>query len=172
MINRLINFLTLSFFSIHLHADSYSSKDWDYNLSNPDYAWAATANNKGRILGQYCYYDEESCMYLVSFGTTCDEGAEYTALANTNNGAYSLNLICGHEYKKQNVFYVTPFKEIDSIVKDASIIGFALPLESGSFKVVRFSLRGSTYAIKMMRDGADAVLNNKPTYNLRSEQYL
>ena len=59
------------------------------------------------------------------------------------------------------------------ILRQASNIGFAVAMEGDEFKVVRFSLLGSTHAIEMMRSGAE-ILSDQINYksNTKSEEYL
>lgn len=149
------------------------SKDWHWDLSYSDYAYAATVNSDGRILGQY-YYADGSCVYLVSLGILCESGAEYPSILNSNTGAVDVRLICGDKYQGENVFFIKPFDDVDNIVLTASTIGFAVAMEEGTFKVVRFSLLGSTHAIKMMQLGAEIIRKEKSEnqQDVKSEEYL
>ncbi len=73
-----------------------------------------------------------------------------------------------------NVFFIKPFDDVDNLIKQANNVGFAVAMEEGTFKVVRFSLSGSTYAIEMMRLGAEMLNESKSNNKLkmRSEEYL
>ena len=162
-------------FSCLSFADAQISKDWHWDLSySDDYAYAATANSDGRILGQYCYYADGSCVYLVSLGILCEAGAEYPSILNSNAGVLDVRLICGHIYQGENVFFIKPFDDVDNIVMSADNIGFAVAMEEGTFKVVRFSLSGSTHAIKMMRLGAEIINEekSKSQKDIKSEEFL
>lgn len=155
-------------------AEPQISKDWVWDLSGNEYVYAATLNSDGRILGQYCYFSDSSCVYLVSLGITCESGSEYPSILNSNAGVTDVRLICGHKYQGENVFFIKPFDDVDNLIKQASNVGFAVAMEEGTFKVVRFSLSGSTYAIEMMRLGAE-MLNEKKSNSkqkVRSEEYL
>ena len=44
------------------------NKEWQWNLSGDEYVYAATVNSDGRTLGQYCYFSNNLCVYLVSLG--------------------------------------------------------------------------------------------------------
>ena len=161
--------------SLPSFAQVQTSKDWHWDLtSSDDYAYAATVNSDGRILGQYCYYSDKSCVYLVSLGIICETGAEYPSILNSNTGAADVRLICGDKYQGENVFIIKPFDDVDNIVMAANTVGFAVALEEGTFKVVRFSLSGSTHAIKMMRLGAEILSDEKSKIQTKdtSEEYL
>ena len=55
----------------------------------------------------------------------------------------------------------------------SEIVGLAGAMKDGGFKVVRFSLLGSTRAISIMREGAKALSQGGGTeVKLRSEEYL
>ncbi|MBU2709338.1 hypothetical protein KCM76_25305 [Zooshikella marina] len=152
------------------------SKDWywDLSLNKDEFVYAATENSEGRVLGQYCYIFEKSCVYIVSLGISCKEGSKFPSIVNSSAGAVGVNLICGHKYNKENVFYITPFDDIDNLIKKASKVGFVVAMKDNKFKVVRFSLSGSTYAIEMMRAGAELLNESKEkkSSKVKSEEYL
>jgi hypothetical protein len=150
---QVIAVLALALLAFPGLAQTKYSKDWMWNTDDTSGYYAATANESGRILGQYCYLSDNTCIYTVSFGITCEEGDKHPVLVNSNTGVLSVDIICGHKMSaNENAFYITPFDAIDNTVRNASTIGFALAMESGRFKVVRFSLAGSTYAIESMLD--------------------
>ncbi|AZT83650.1 hypothetical protein EHN06_08915 [Marinobacter sp. NP-4(2019)] len=173
--SRYIWILTLSILSSPLHAEFNVSKDWMWDASGQEFAYAATSTDGGRILGQYCYYNQDSCVYVVTLGITCEQGSEYPALVNSNVGAIEVQLICGHKAATdENAFFIKPFTEIDNAVRQASNIGFAIAMKSGRFKVTRFSLSGSTYAIESMRESAMNKSRSIPerSNSIGSERYL
>ena len=159
-----------------LFAEPQISKDWIWDLAGDEYVYAATVNSDGRVLGQYCYFSDSSCVYLVSLGILCESGSEYPSILNSSAGVAEVRLVCGHMYQGENVFFIKPFDEVDNLVKQANNVGFAVAMEEGTFKVVRFSLSGSTYAIEMMRAGAEllneAKQNNQQKQKVRSEEFL
>ncbi|GAA5317318.1 MAG: hypothetical protein AseanaTS_25230 [Candidatus Pelagadaptatus aseana] len=157
-------------------AEPKLSKDWAWDLSGSDYAYAATHNAEGRVLGQYCYFNEGACFYQVSLGVTCNKGAQYPSILNSSSGAAEVRLVCSHRQNGDNVFVVAPFEGVDKLVKEASDLGFAVAMEQGQFKVIRFSLSGSEHAITAMRDAAKALDNASQNQTgkmvLMSEEYL
>ncbi|MRI35503.1 hypothetical protein EOPP23_21320 [Endozoicomonas sp. OPT23] len=169
---KYFSILALLVFSIASNAEVIKSEKWNWDLSHKDYAYAATINDTNRILGQYCYYADSTCYYLVSLGITCETGDEYPSLINTDSTATTINLICGHKYNNENVFFIKPFDQIDKIVKKSNKVGFAVAMENGEFKVVRFSLNGSSKAIENMLLGAEAIKENKSVERKVSELYL
>jgi hypothetical protein len=150
--------------SLAANAETYASKEWAWSTETgrDGYYYAATLNKAGHLLGQYCYFETENCMYLVALGTTCDEGQEYPALVNSDSGAVHVKLVCAHKYEGQNVLAIDAFEEIDRVVRNATKLGIVLPLQNDEFKVSRFGLAGSTYAIDLMRAAAERRLKVKP----------
>jgi len=160
--NRLLYFVLLIALPITGIADTKVVKDWfwsstpEYNPQDGRYMYAGTFNKKGQIFGVYCYENIYSCFYIVDLDTSCIQSSEkqYPALLNTNLGAEKIFLTCGHEIEGGNALYAADFDQMDSLVRKASHIGFALPMKDETFKVVRFSLKGSTKATIQMRERA------------------
>ena len=140
------------------HAEPQISKDWTWDISSSidvnggEFVYAGTINSDGRILGQSCYITDGSCFYFVDLGITCETDSQYPSLLNSGKGAVSASLVCGRKLDNgNNVFRIPSFDDVNEIVLSADSVGFAVAIEAGRFKVVRFSLSGSTRAIEMMR---------------------
>lgn len=154
-------------------ADSYSSGDWVWTTDNPGFYLAATQDTSNHLIGQYCYIESRDCMYLVDLRVTCEIGDVYTALINSDKGAIPVTLVCSHEYEGHNVFVISPFDDIDNVVRNASRMGIVIPLEGDQFKVARFSLRGSANAIDSMREEAESEnIRRQKRKNKPDEEYL
>ena len=167
--------ISLLLISVSSFANIKQNKDWfwDLSLDAGNFVYAATMNDSERLLGQYCYFDEGTCVYIVTLGITCTEGSKYPSIINSSAGVAQVDLICAHKFEGENTFFITPFDDVDNIIRQASNIGFAVAMEGDEFKVVRFSLLGSTHAIEMMRSGAE-ILSDQINYksNTKSEEYL
>jgi len=151
-----------------------SSGDWHFDFTDDGFAYAATTNADGRVLGQYCYYTSESCYYVTALGITCTEDREFPSIINSNNGVADITMVCGPETNQGNLLFIKPFADIDRIVRKADRVGFAVAMDGGTFKVVRFSLSGSSNAIERMRKGTEELLDrNKPeVLEKKDELYL
>ena len=68
--------------------------------------------------------------------------------------------------------YVKPFKDIDLVVRKASYFRIATPMKSDQFKVARFSIVGSTYAVDLMRVASKAAFDILRTKQAPDEEYL
>jgi hypothetical protein len=114
--------------------------------------FAATVNDSGHILGQYCYFQSDSCIYLLAFQTACKPESKYPVLVNSDVGSSQVFVYCSGQLSSGKYRYVfTDFEEIDKVIKGANKVGFAVPLEGDKFLVVRFTLNGSNEAIASMR---------------------
>jgi hypothetical protein len=153
--------ITILLGSVEAYAQTRMSKDWVWDTTGGEYFFAATVNADGRSFGQYCYHENGMCYYLADLGVVCDENDEYPSLVNSSTGVISVTLICGHKFQGNNVFYIKPFDDINQIAIEANQIGFAVAMDEGTFKVVRFSLSGSNHAIEMMKSAAELVQQNK-----------
>ena len=147
-------------------SEDIRSGDWVWNVDDPESYHAATQNAAGQVLMQMCDPADGTCFYVVGFDTTCDEGDSYPALLNSDAGTASIELLCsGKVDSGSNVMLVKDFEQVDNIIREATRIGFALPMKGDEFKAVRFSLKGSVNAIEAMRKiaalGAPATGNTK-----------
>lgn len=145
----LFGLLTLS-----AYADEQYGK-WYVSNTNPDALYAASVNDSGNVFGQYCFTNSGNCVWLMGFDTACHQGDKYPILANAVTGSISLEVYCGEPTNNGLYRYIfSDFNEINKLVQENERIGFAFPLKSELFHVVRFDLRGANKAVKKMRDGA------------------
>ena len=112
--------------------------------------YAATLNDSGAALGQFCFYSDTSCYWFLANDVNCKDDSKYPVLINSDAGSFSLELVCMKSGSKPRYGF-TEFSVIDKIIRDSSRIGIAFPMESGMFQVSRFSLIGSVRAIDDMR---------------------
>lgn len=155
-------------------AETFSSKDWIWNTDNNNAYYAVTVNDAGHLLGQFCYLLTGNCLYTVGMDISCEQGNEYPALINSDAGSAQVTLVCGDKVagQTQNVMYMSPFDDVDRLIRDASRIGIAIAMQNEQFKVARFGLAGSTYAIDLMRAAAAIKMERQPhNANLSSEEY-
>lgn len=134
--------------------------EWETGVADDgEYYFAITANDSGSIFGQFCYKDEGSCLWLVSFATECKKDSEYPALASGASGASSVTIHCfgttpGMKGHYRYIF--TDFDTIDKMVRGGTQIGVVVPLASEQFKVFRFNLNGAVASINSMRRSAQS----------------
>ncbi|UAB68711.1 hypothetical protein INR79_09110 [Vibrio sp. SCSIO 43132] len=130
-------------------------KDWVINTDGDDYYYAATINSSDHIFGKYCYFKDQQCLFLIGVDIVCTTGNQYPVLINAESGSLNLNLVCGDRVGDQNVLVFDNFDKIEKTAKESKQLGIAIPMESGHFKVSRFSLSGSTYSLDTMTEEAE-----------------
>ncbi|MGB0662768.1 MAG: hypothetical protein ACPGMR_03155 [Pontibacterium sp.] len=159
---------------LSLTAEAASTKWLWSNSDNKNMFFAATTTEAGRFFGQFCYLDSNTCHYKMRVDLPCTVGQEYPVLVNTDIGARHLAVICFGNTTKGAILDFNNFDMIDELVKSASVIGIAIPVENNRFKVFRFSLIGSAKTIKEMlaRANAQKQHNQGSTYPSPDEQYL
>lgn len=128
-----------------VYAETKKYGDWYVDLEST-YAEAYTTNSSGSTLGMYCLKSSQECLYYLSSGDTCTVDTRTVALINADTGAAMAGLLCIQLESKRHINLFTNFDEIDSTLRGNKLIGLALPMKDGQFKVVRFSLNGSNQA--------------------------
>lgn len=121
--------------------------------------YAATSSDSGNFFGQRCDASEGSCYYFLGLSNSCTEESSYPVLANSDAGSASMRLICKGsttgDGPKMYRYFFSDFEAIDHLVRNATRVGFASPLQGDQFSVVRFSLQGAVTAITVMRNAAE-----------------
>lgn len=108
---------------------------------------AETTNESGSRFGLVCAVNGGACYWGVSPGSGCVGGTAYPVLMNARSGANTTTASCvTTDGNKGNIIELHAYDEIAAIVANDSRVGFALPIDGGQFKVVRFDLTGATEA--------------------------
>jgi hypothetical protein len=164
MLNRHIQLLILLLLPLAALAERENSGDWWISISENDgYTEAFTANESGSTFGLVCLTNIDRCFFYISPQTTCNDGSASIVLINSDAGALSSKVTCT---KLGDNFYsmIEDFDNVQSAIIKSNNIGIALPMESGLFKVVRFSLIGANAAIKKAADRAAAMVKKTDQY--------
>lgn len=127
----------------------YEHKDWLWSSADT-FNFAITTNSKDELFGQFCYLDDQACYYMLNMRLDCEPGEIYPAMISAKSGTRKTNLVCS-DFGEEPTFMLQPFDEIDNLVRTESKFGLVVGLESGQFKVSRFSLKGSTRMVSEMR---------------------
>jgi hypothetical protein len=147
------------------HAADQQFADWSAGLNDPKtVSYAATVNDSGSLLGEYCYFSIGKCIWTLAMEPACTGSAIYPVLGNTASGAVHLQLQCDGKTDNGNYRYmIVDWKELESLLKDSNLVSFAFPMQGGVFKVLRFSLTGRTDAMGL----AETIAANQsaPTQN-------
>jgi len=106
---------------------------------------AHTANDSNSSFGLFC--SGEKCLFYLHQALQCQPNAKYSVLMNSANLSTALSMQCTQI--GNNLFQILdPFNAVLEALKVGETIGFAIALQSGAFGVARFSLAGSSDAIK------------------------
>jgi hypothetical protein len=140
----------LSFFALGAHAQTATFEDWfivDAKDNSGDVIAATSTDDGKELLGYRCFRQSGSCMYVLIADTRCDDKARYPILQNSRAGASNLSAVC-HKTPSSDQLVLSPYKDIEGAIKEGQgLIGFAIPMASGRFKAIRFSLKGGSEAI-------------------------
>lgn len=134
-------------------------KSWTVGaLQKGEGLYAATANDSGGVLAQFCYREIEKCVWVLANDIKCDEDHRYPVLVNADSGALSTQIVCV-KVGSSSRYAFTDFDRIDKAILESEWIGFAFPMASGKFTVSRFSLAGAKEAVAFMRKAASAAID-------------
>lgn len=120
-------------------------------------SFAGTINDSGAIFGKYCYFNAQSCLWIMTADVGCESGSEYPVLLNSDGGAAQATVSC-KPIDGKNRYFFNNYSDVDDAVARSSRIGFAFPMASGQFQVTRFDIRQSTAAMKAL----DAKMRKRP----------
>lgn len=129
--------------------------DWFVVRSdNGDLVAGVAQEDFNRMLVYRCFQELNQCAHVLLADIQCDDSDVYPILVNSDHAALSMNTICS-ENEGNSELVLSEFDAIHEILINASVVGLAVPMASGHFKVVRFSLNGSAeamdYAERMVR---------------------
>lgn len=139
------------------HAEGLSSGSWQVvGGVNGVPPIALTLNDSGNAYGQVCSNDAEACFWMIlSPKTPCKDGDRAPLLANSATGSFSFTAECVGVYelegKKYHRYVLSPFDDATTMTTTSSgILSFAMPINGGSFTVMRFDLTGSAKVIRRL----------------------
>ena len=125
--------------------------DWLVDKSVSGIQIATAASDSGSTVGFLCFTETETCIsYIIFAGIACKVDGTYPMMINSAIGAFVLKSTCKQVQgtSLNNIQVITEFSNVKSALENGGDVGFVLPLESGQFKVARFSAKGATAAIQ------------------------
>jgi hypothetical protein len=153
-------FIFLSLLSLPAIAgEKVAYQNWIVDMSG-NTTEAYTANDSKSSFGVFCAADK--CLFYLHQALQCQPNAKYSVLMNSASLSTALSMQCTQI--GGNLFQILdPFDAVLNAVKVGDTIGFAVALQSGAFGVTRFSLAGSTEAIKRaLEEAAKAAQRPSP----------
>jgi hypothetical protein len=163
-------FLTITG-SVAVNAQENRFGEWTVDFTNDKTnVYAATANDSGSVLGEYCSLEKHVCNWMLAMDTACEGAGVFPLLGNAASGSVQLGVTCGGKVATPSgqvyQYFFTSWKDLELLLKDSGLVGFAFPLADGQFKVTRFSLTGRTDAMAL----AESVMTAKPKSDSRAMQ--
>jgi hypothetical protein len=122
----------------------------------------AKSSTGNAVIGVVCVVEADSCHAYIGTDSTCNEGQRVPMLINSAVGAVQVTTQC----TKIGGFLYNIIDEFDSAAsafESGGVVGFALPLASGEFRVIRFSTRGATHAIRDARTRPERIQRDNPS---------
>jgi hypothetical protein len=147
-----------------LPARSANLGDWRTGVTtNGKEFFAYTQNDGGQAFGEWCSVDSGYCTWMIGMSAGCDKDLAYPVLANSDVEAESLSMNCSGTVEDTDLsrYAFTDFKSVKSLLKDAHVVGFAIPMQSDQFRIVKFSLNGCSDAIAAMEADATAAYQRR-----------
>ena len=148
--------LLMLFVSGIAQAQERTFGDWYVVRSdNGDMVAATLENGTQYMLGYRCFKELGRCAHVLVADIDCTDGQMYPVLVNSDYSSLSMNALCENNTSTGKAELVlSEFDSIHKIMEKSNIVGFAIPMADGLFKVVRFSLRGANEAMQYASDTA------------------
>jgi hypothetical protein len=123
------------------------------------YQEAYTRNTSDEVLGVFCLLETQQCLAYFVGQNRCTVGNMIPVLVNADTGAALHKTSCQLLEGGGEILYINVFEDfaIVGTFMAARSLGIAVPLESGKFRALRFSLIGSNEAIQSARRLPDGV---------------
>ena len=135
---------------------SVQFEDWQVQYT-PNSIEAFTIGGPNSSFGMYCSGDQ--CLFYLHDFLICQPGTKSPVLMSGINTTAAISMQCAQV--GGSLFQILePFNAVLDVLKTGGFVGFAVPLQNGTFGFSRFSLGGSSEAIK--RALQDAANSKKP----------
>lgn len=131
--------------------------EWSSGWSKENNAsYAITSNESGSALVMECRVSTGKCRWILAGDVRCDSGEAYNVLASSSVGATAFEMTCisATDDPKGRLSF-NDYSLAYNVITDGDNIGIAVAMESGRFRVIRFSLSGSSksarHALELFR---------------------
>lgn len=133
-----------------LQVFSQSFAKWRNDNSITGLQIAKITNSTSSTTGVLCYLKSETCSAYLVVDAICEEDVTVPLMVNSKIGALPISAKCT-KFGESHYLVINEFDSIIQAFQGGGEIGFAMPMESGQFKVVRFNTIGATEAIAAAR---------------------
>jgi hypothetical protein len=126
--------------------------DWTVNVID-GLQLASVENDAGASAGVLCSVETEDCTAFFITNGACTEGDPVPMMLNSPVGAGVITTTCRHLPTGANggataMNVVKEFGTVQAALESGGVVGVAIPMASGAFRVLRFSTVGATAAIR------------------------
>lgn len=135
------------FFQSAFAISAESIGDWTVSKELKGWQFANTTNLEGSSTGVVCSTSENTCNSYIGLNANCDVGNKYPMMINSSVGAFVIFTTCV-QIGNVKFYFIDDFDSAKSAFESGGEIGFAIPLQNGNFRSIRFSTKGATASIK------------------------
>ncbi|NMF98322.1 hypothetical protein GPA27_13105 [Aromatoleum toluolicum] len=150
LFSMLVSVAALGFCAGAVSADTGRFGDWvvvPATDGSGDTIAGTFADGNSKYLGVRCFAATSQCLHVLVTGSRCVNENSYPLLLNGSTGAASIEGVCSLNGGRHELL-LTPFDKVRTAINGTGVIGIAVPMESGAFSAIRFSLTGSTRALE------------------------
>ena len=143
--------------------------------------YVGVSNDSRSLFVIWCPVGEECSMRIV-LDTSCDVNHEYTMLMSSSIGAAAVKIRCQGQIPSGEYRYEVLEPGATEVAvavaggaKDKGVVGFAIALDGGQFRALRFSLDGADLALQkllQLREGNATVPNPSKNKTSTKNQLL
>lgn len=125
--------------------------NWEVIVDGSDVQIAKVTNSSSAVAGVICFVSTNSCSAYISAGISCEADAKYPLMLNSPTGANFSNSTCVM-IGNSPMLSIDDFSSAVAAFESGGEVGFAVPMQSGQFRVIRFDCAGATAAIRQARN--------------------
>jgi hypothetical protein len=141
---------------------------WHVDKSLSGFQIAKVVNSGNSAAGIICNLTNEACDAYLTTDVGCEEDEKIPLMINSSIGAFQITAKC-MIFSQIKLLVIVEFDNAIQAFESGGEIGFAMPMISGQFRVIRFGTVGAKVAINSARTRPE----KKPTTRrLRQEESL
>lgn len=143
----------IAWLALSLSASAFAGEQigsWEAIIDGTDIQIAKTTNTAGAATGVLCFVSSNNCAAYIASDVECEDKGKYPLMINSSTGASTTHGTCV-TIAGSKVLVLDDFQSAIASFEGGGEIGFAIPMQSGKFNVIRFDCAGATAAIRKAR---------------------
>jgi hypothetical protein len=131
-----------------------------FGMSNKTQVAAGLASESGQQIGMTCDKVTDRCIWNLAVDVTCKPGATGALLISSSVGAAHVTGKCLGVSESKDLWRLElePFDDVSKSIMTGGTLGVVVPMDSGKFKVFRFSTDGADKAIRALNGAYKAMM--------------